>query len=226
MLHDPTIHHTIAVVSFVLGVLGSFYLSYDLLGKPGGPLRLLLVAVSSGILGLVILGVPSIVLGALFPLPTQPTLFTPLGAPRPFNVGVISYFVLAFFSSALVYAGYSALVPKDEDAVRQFPNWSQWRSARLLGLPPSAVLILTSILMAAAFAYAGAHEYSVSANPNYLIHYGASILGGLILLIGLVFGLPVLVNGIDNLEKRRLGSIGAFLTLAAFAIQLVLELST
>lgn len=56
---------SITLAGLVIGVVGSLFFTYDLLGRPGGPLRVFLRILIPAGLGAVLLGVPAFLYGGV-----------------------------------------------------------------------------------------------------------------------------------------------------------------
>lgn len=202
------------ITSLVLGVLGSLYLSYDLLGKPGGVLRRLIPGISYGVflaaaswlqVGLLVAsGLGSDGLGAS-EIGLRISQLAELEHTYPF---------VPFLYGALLGAFAPSLYPNvDRKELDTSPRRYLWWAV--------PIVAFLGIL-----AYLGVSEYLSTGNLLIATVIPASI--GILLVLFIVFPL-VLVPRIsliaETLPPQRLGAIGAVCTLLAFATQLAVQLS-
>jgi len=201
------VQHTISVASLVLAVLGSLYLSYDLMGKPGGVLRAFVIGLTLAILSAVCVGLPTLVVAQDFPLPTPSTIDTFLMSRSLPAV----YFSMGFFAGVVLYISPYAPGPASPSSARR-------REARGTLFIFGGLLFLLLLGGFVADGYTRTHSF------NYVVDYGAFLLGFLVLIPISARVLLRLLKWVDNLPDKRLGAFGAMLTLVAFAIQLLLAL--
>ncbi len=231
-------HHTVAAISIsgtCLGVLGSLYLAYDLLGGQHGPLRLLTRAVTYSILFGIGYGIG---LGLFFGLAS----------------GIATGITLSieFSRAARGLDHYSLRWEGLFSAIRGFAFGAGLY--RILGIG-FAIAFAILITLGQVFAYAGgirpATDYAASRRPRLthrlfwatVIRSVGYIVTALIcsafihhvdhawffaIRVGLVTGLVTGVGGTvypyieyyaDNLPERRLGALGIGLMLCGFALQ-------
>ncbi len=177
------VQHTISVASLVLAVLGSLYLSYDLMGKPGGVLRAFVIGLTLAILN---------------------TFLMSRSLPAV-------YFSMGFFAGVVLYVSPYAPGPASPRSARR-------REAR------STLFIFGGLLFLLLLGGFVADGYTRTHSFNYVVDYGAFLLGFLVLIPISARVLLRLLKWVDNLPDKRLGAFGAMLTLVAFAIQLLLAL--
>jgi len=201
------VQHTISVASLVVAVLGSLYLSYDLMGKPGGVLRAFVIGLTLAILSAVCVGLPTLVVAQEFPLPTPSTIDTFLMSRSLPAV----YFSMGFFAGVVLYVSPYAPGPASPRSARR-------REAR------STLFIFGGLLFLLLLGGFVADGYTRTHSFNYVVDYGAFLLGFLVLIPISARVLLRLLKWVDNLPDKRLGAFGAMLTLVAFAIQLLLAL--
>jgi hypothetical protein len=231
-------HHTVAAISIsgtCLGVLGSLYLAYDLLGGQHGPLRLLTRAVTYSILFGIGYGIG---LGLFFGLAS----------------GIATGITLSieFSRAARGLDHYSLLWEGLFSAIRGFAFGAGLY--RILGFG-FAIAFAILITLGQVFAYARgmrpAMDYAASRRPRLTrrvfwatvirsVGYIATALicsafihhvdhaWSFAIRVGLVTGLVTGVGGTvypyieyyaDNLPERRLGALGIGLMLCGFALQ-------
>jgi hypothetical protein len=197
----------ISVVSVLLGVLGSLFLSYDLMGKPGGVLRAFVISLILATLSAVCIGLPTLAVAHAWPLP----------APSAIDMFLFSrslplvYFGIGFFGGAVIYT--APYVPATAS-----PSSPRRREAS------SAYLLFGGLLFLILLGGIVANGFMRTHSANYLIDYSAFLLGFLVLIPIGARVLYRLVKWVDKLPDRQLGAFGAMLTLMAFAIQLFLIL--
>jgi hypothetical protein len=274
--------HTLTVASLVFGVLGSLYLSYDLLGRREGFLRRLTVAIPSAILfaiyyqfldvqsGNIISNTLSDVLQ--YPVPTYgvlvlaaivgslPYLFAPTlqtaGDVRDLNAWQKSLAESSLF--LLVVSGLVSMILAAVTSGLLFQILSVSTGVgNMVGGPPRLGLYVgvgVGLVLAFTAMLANIRVHNsynpldetpgITASGCFL-----GVFGCLLAIVWLAAGIyflirypvPTLIFGVsssimlgiigliqrwaNSLPDRRLGSIGAALTLVAFAVQLFLELA-
>jgi hypothetical protein len=201
------VQQVISLVSVLLGVLGSLFLSYDLMGKPGGVLRAFVISLTLAILSAVCIGLPTLAVAHAWPLPS----------PSAIDMFLLSrslplvYFGIGFFGGAVIYT--APYVPGNAA-----PSAARQREAR------STYLLFGGLLFLLLLGGVVADGYRRTHSANYLVDYGAFLLGFLVLIPIGARVLYRLVKWVDQLPDKQLGAFGAMLTLMAFAIQLFLVL--
>lgn len=198
--------HGLTIASLILGVLGSLYLSYDLFGGRGGLLRRLFAGSTAAIIGGVT-GLLAVRLGEA----TGLDLSNILGIPFPIAWAAAMVVFAVFWLpseqwSPLSVIGYSEIPKQLLASIRR--GWF-WR-----------LTVCVALLAPIVADKLKAHDIT-----------GALVVtAGDIIFLVICFFTNVAVYAVmkwaSSTSDRRLGSIGAFLTLLAFAVQLALELTT
>ena len=231
-------HHTVAAISIsgtCLGVLGSLYLAYDLLGGQHGPLRLLTRVVTYSILFGIGYGIGlGLFFGLASGIATGITLSIEFSraargldhysllweglfsAIRGFAFGAGLYRILGFgFAIAFailitlgqVFAYARGMRPAMDYAASRRPRLTR---RQFWGTVTRSVGYIATALICSAFIHHIDHTWS------FAIRVG--------LVTGLVTGVggtvyPYIEYYADNLPERRLGALGIGLMLCGFALQ-------
>jgi hypothetical protein len=231
-------HHAVAAISIsgtCLGVLGSLYLAYDLLGGQHGPLRLLTRAVTYSILFGIGYGIGlGLFFGLASGIATGITLSIEFSraargldhysllweglfsAIRGFAFGAGLYRILGFgFAIAFailitlgqVFAYARGMRPAMDYAASRRPRLTR---RQFWGTVIRTVGYIATALICSAFIHHVDHAWS------FAIRVG--------LVTGLVTGVggtvyPYIEYYADNLPERRLGAVGIGLMLCGFALQ-------
>ena len=231
-------HHAVAAISIsgtCLGVLGSLYLAYDLLGGQHGPLRLLTRAVTYSILFGIGYGIGlGLFFGLASGIATGITLSIEFSraargldhysllweglfsAIRGFAFGAGLYRILGFgFAIAFailitlgqVFAYARGMRPAMDYAASRRPRLTR---RQFWGTVTRSVGYIATALICSAFIHHIDHTWS------FAIRVG--------LVTGLVTGVggtvyPYIEYYADNLPERRLGAVGIGLMLCGFALQ-------
>jgi hypothetical protein len=231
-------HHTVAAISIsgtCLGVLGSLYLAYDLLGGQHGPLRLLTRAVTYSILFGIGYGIGlGLFFGLASGIATGITLSIEFrraargldhysllweglfSAIRGFAFGAGLYRILGFgFAVAFAILITVGQVFAYSRGMRPAMDYEASRRPRLTrrqfwGTVVRTVGYIATALICSAFIHHVDHAWS------FAIRVG--------LVTGLVTGVggtvyPYIEYSADNLPERRLGALGIGLMLCGFALQ-------
>jgi hypothetical protein len=231
-------HHTVAAISIsgsCLGVLGSLYLAYDLLGGQHGPLRLLTRVVTYSVLFGIGYGLG---LGLFFGLASGVAAGITLSiefsraargldhhslrweglfsAIRGFAFGAGLYRILGYrFAIAFAILITAGQVFAYSRGIRPAANYEASRRPRLTRRLFWATVIRTVGYMATAL-ICSAFIRHVEHAWSFAIRVG--------LVTGLVTGVggtvyPYIEYYADNLPERRLGALGIGLMLCGFALQ-------
>ncbi len=166
-----------------------------------------MVGLTLAILSAVCVGLPTLVVAQEFPLPTPSTIdmfLTSRSLPAV-------YFSMGFFAGVILYISPYAPGPATPSSQRR-------REAR------STLLFFGGLLFLLLLGGFVADGYTRTHSINYVVDYGAFLLGFLVLIPISARVLLRLLKWVDNLPDKRLGAFGAMLTLVAFAIQLLLAL--
>jgi hypothetical protein len=231
-------HHTVAAISIsgtCLGVLGSLYLAYDLLGGQHGPLRLLTRAVTYSILFGIGYGIGlGLFFGLASGIATGITLSIEFSraargldhysllweglfsAVRGFAFGAGLYRILGFgFAIAFAILITLGQVFAYARGMRPAMDYAPSRRPRLTrrwfwGTVIRTVGYIAAALICSAFIHHVDHAWS------FAIRVG--------LVTGIVTGIggtvyPYIEYYADNLPERRLGALGIGLMLCGFALQ-------
>jgi hypothetical protein len=198
-----------SIGSLTLGVLGSLFLSYDLLGKPSGVLRRFLTGITWGLSYALVFALAAIATQRVSLTRTAPlnldSLWWQIGAAAG-TLGLILGVIRGGNTEFSAYADQARLIER--------LIWH--RRLNLLWLLVPLALIFIPLI--------GYHPpepwYSLIQITIFLLTFGV-----------LLYVLSALTIGISNsitarvihIHERWLGAIGALLTLIAFAIQLTLE---
>jgi hypothetical protein len=189
------------IASGIFGILGSLYLSYDLLGRPRGFLRRFTAGISLGL----IMGAVATVLALSVQQPLCAHLVCAGGTEPPVLVAVVASAmgaVLGFLMTGL--------------AVTPF-NYS------VISLPKAALVGLLSgwLFGLAGFGFRLLQESVVGANVSF---YASDLLLWQILLVPatviLSSCLPLVIERVDKLSRGQLGATGLLLIGLGFALQL------
>ena len=233
-------HHTVAIVSITgtcLGLLGSLYLAYDLLGGQHGPLRVLTRAVTYSLvfgigygfgLGL-FFGLASGIAAGLtlsiefsraarglehYSLPWE-VLFS---AIRGFAFGAGLFRILGFqfaiaFALLITFGQILAYSRGVRPAIAYAPSLRPRLTRRLFWATVRRTVGYTvTALICSAFVHHVDHAWA------FAIRVG--LVTGMITGVGMTFN-PYIEYYADNLPERRLGTFGIGLILCGFALQSV-----
>jgi len=201
--------HALNLISIVVGIFAGLYGFYELLGRPGGILRQLLVAVPCGVLAAVTLVVADSLTHQLyshslqslvqFPLTATglavigffPSFLIPIAAPTTFRRGsaerryTASWFETAFFVVVITASGMLGYIVSVEAILARL-NPFHWQA-------PLPVVVVISALLSFCLAVAGAwgmrqQAHGADDNQASISGWGCAVLLALYLL---VFGVGV-----------------------------------
>jgi hypothetical protein len=231
-------HHTVAAISIsgtCLGVLGSLYLAYDLLGGQHGPLRLLTRAVTYSILFGIGYGIGlGLFFGLASGIATGITLSIEFSraargldhysllweglfsAIRGFAFGAGLYRILGFgFAIAFAILITLGQVFAYARGMRPAMDYAPSRRPRLTrrwfwGTVIRTVGYIATALICSAFIHHVDHAWSFAIRVGLVTGFVTGI-GGTVY--------PYIEYYADNLPERRLGALGIGLMLCGFALQ-------